>query len=750
MRRLALVLCLGAAICDSSPSLAARQAAVGPGIIALDANGVLNGVDMSVSGITGTLSVGVVGGPAMDIYTLNNPVVAGLVAISTAASSQGNVVFNSGSTVYGAIGVTQPGGPFLLNIAGGNAGTSVNFMGPVFATTLNVSGTGSVNFKSGNTNITATNFAADGTLSLSPNTTLIGALTTTVGANTGTLILGGGSVLNGAVGGAVGLKTVNVVGGSNTAGVTATITGAVDAFAFSLGTNTLNIGGALTIANIGAAGVVNTTLASASVYGNIRPLGATNLGPALRVNVTVPSTSVLTVGTIFNIVQTQAGTLQSGTNGSVITISIQDPTNPLYTFSPVPPAGTVAGLVAIRLTGIPLTVPVAPPPGVPLPPTEPIAAPVVPVLLAIVPTTDLAKVLAAINALSDPGQVVNAVAQLAPSTPDLAAALVTFEGTREFQHFYQSRLNESLCGPVDEPDHTGQPSEETPVCRLADQDDGWWVKGFGNFGTQDARQSFQAYDSRNLGVMVAYDTPIADDTRAGLGVGYAHSTIDGQAFATRIAASTYQATAYIVHEDGPWFAYGDASAAMDNYSGMRRIVFTGIDRQADARYNGNTFTGFAATGYHFLADAFTITPLASLQFSNVNLNAYTETGAGDISLAVKSQSYDFLESGLGAELARPFKREYGTYVPEIHFKWLHELINPTLRNTAAFVAPGSSFFTTPGMKPGDDTFNVGAGLTLATCACSGETWALESVYDHFWRNDGYSANQWLLKFTGRF
>ncbi|MBV5335702.1 hypothetical protein JZU48_01420, partial [bacterium] len=86
--------------------------------------------------------------------------------------------------------------------------------------------------------------------------------TTTVGANTGSLSLGGGSVLNGAVGGAVGLKNISVVGGTDTTGVSATITGAVDAYNFTLGTNTLNIGGALTIANIGPSGVINTTLGS--------------------------------------------------------------------------------------------------------------------------------------------------------------------------------------------------------------------------------------------------------------------------------------------------------------------------------------------------------------------------------------------------------------------------------------------------------------------------------------------------------
>ena len=133
-------------------------------------------------------------------------------------------------------------------------------------------------------------------------------------------------------------------------------------------------------------------------HGNIRPVGATNLGPTLHVDVAVPATAFFPVGTQFNIVQTQAGTVQSGTNGTVVVV-VNDPTNPLYTFSAVPAAGTVAGEVSIVTTGIPLLVPVAPPAGSPpvvitpptlppivvaplppavvLPPVTPIAAPVV-------------------------------------------------------------------------------------------------------------------------------------------------------------------------------------------------------------------------------------------------------------------------------------------------------------------------------------------------------------------------------------
>jgi len=751
--------------------IAQRQSAIGPGIIPLNATGVLGGVDLSGSGITGTLAVGVPGGPEMDIFTLNNPPVVGMVAVSTGASSQGNIVFNSSSNVYGAVGVTQPGGPFLLNITGGNTGTAVNFMGPVYATTLNVSGTGSVNFNSGSTNVSATNYAADGTISLAPNTIVIGALTTTAGANTGTLSLGSASVLNGAVGGAVGLKSIAVVGGSDTAGVSAGITGAVDAYSFSLGPNTLNIGGALTIANIGPAGVINTTLDSPSVYGNIKPVGAVNLGPTLAINVTVPAVAVLTVGQQFNIVQAT-----SGTNGSVLAVTVQDPTNPLYAFAPVPIAGTVAGLVAIVTTRTPLLIPivvtpplVTPPPPVVvvtpttpvvvppvvipvLPPTLPVAVPIVPVLVKLIPvvppTSDILLPVAAINNLTNPAVVINAVATLAPSTPDLIAPLVTFQGTREFDSLWISRLDDILCNGVSLPSDVDPTDGTKTYCNVNQPRSGWWAKGFGYFGNQeDHGQVFGGYNSRILGGAVGYDMPLGQDGRVGLDIGYANSKIDGARFGSTTGFDTYQATAYVREEFGALFVSGDVSVGLNDYTGTRHIAFPGFDRTAHAGYNGEEYTGLLNAGYRFYVEGFTVTPLVSLQYSRINLDSYAETGAGEIDLNVNSQTYDYLESGLGVKVARDFESEAGTFVPEGHFKWLRALNNPTLENTAAFAVAGSSTFTTPGLKTADDTLDAGVSVTLLS---NGRKWAVEAGYDYEWRSDNYSAQQGMVKFTYRF
>ena len=123
------------------------------------------GVAMTGQGAGGTLLVGTVGGAETDIFTNNslggNVINPGLLAVSTDVSSKSNIAFNSSSNVFGALGLTQPGGPFFLNLSAGNTGTVVNFDGNVFATTLNVTGMGTVNFNSGSTNVMATNFGAD-------------------------------------------------------------------------------------------------------------------------------------------------------------------------------------------------------------------------------------------------------------------------------------------------------------------------------------------------------------------------------------------------------------------------------------------------------------------------------------------------------------------------------------------------------------------------------------------------------------
>ena len=687
-----LVLVVAMAVwCTLSFADPAREGFAGPGgTKTITTLGQTGGVDLTAQG-TGSI-LNIVAG--YNVFTYNDPVgtATNPVAISTDVSSQSEIAFLGASTVYGDVGSS---GGIFEEIRGGVADTTVNFLGDIWTQRFV--------------------FTADSTISLAAGKTADGgaAITSTGGLNTGTLVLGSGSNWGGTVAAAVtGIKAINVVGGSNTAGVTAGITGAVGSNQFSLLTNTLNIGGALTITTDG---VINTTLASPSVYGQIIPTGASNLGTGLEVVVTVPSTAYIPPGTLFYVVDATSGI------GFPATVTA---TNPLYDFSIVT---DTAGDATITTDSIPMQVS---------------PDPVVPILIGLPETDDLNEVIAPINALTDPAAVINAVAQLAPSTPSLAAPLVTFQGIRQFQNLWASRLD--LCSQ-----EANQPDAN---CQGYEPRSGWWLKGFGYYGNQGARGDSTGYDSRIFGTMIAYDAPIGLDTRAGLGFGYSRSTIDGDTFDADTDFDTYRALAYIGHEHGSWFVNGSASFGWSEYSSMRHIVFPGVDRTANAEYSGQDYTAFASTGFHLSAQKFTITPIASLQYTRMHISDYTETGAGDIDLKVKSQDYDFLESGLGVKVERYFSDDLGrtSFVPEGHFNWFHELLNPDLEQTAKFTAAGSSSFTTQGPETADNLFNVGGGLSLLSCSCSATTWSLEAVYDYYWTNEDYSANQVTVRLTSRF
>ena len=702
-KRLILPL-FGTALVAWLPLAVAREVVVLPGVVG--PVGVTSGVDTQGPG---TLLVG-----NQDINTSNDP--GG--AITTDAANTASIQFNDSSTVTGFVGAT--GSTFLAISAGTNANT-VTFNGPVYATTFSVAGTGTVNFNGGFTSNTGStmDFAGDGFINVGAGRTVKAAITNTAGAGTGTLTLNNNSILDGAVGAASGLKQINVVGGN------ALITGQANAASYTLDTNTLNVAGAFAIP---VAGTINTTIFSPSLYGKIVPVGAASIGNALQVNVTV--TGPIPVGSIFNIVDAT-----SGTNGSTVTATSN---TTRYLFSAAP---TTNGLVQIVATQIPLADVVAPVGN----PTAPIIAPVVDAL-PLAPVT--APLLTAITLLPDAQQVADALAQLQPGAASLAAPQAGYRVTQQFQGLLNSHLAEaaSPCRQNDPSDERNVPNRaDGSSCQPGQKRSQLWGAAFGYAGTQDSANGYEGYSDNSDGAMLAYDIPLGSATTAGVGVRYANTALDGRSAMSHGNIKSYQAIAYLGFAPGrSWFANGSLVYGRDDYSTSRDVAFPGFSGHASADYSGHQYTASAATGYHFhVGDGrTTITPMGTLQYTRLDTPAYTEVGNDALDLHVHAQRHYFTQSGLGVKFARDLGVSDTRIIrPELHVNWLHSFSGNTMRDTAAF-ASGGPTFTTLGVTPQRNVFDVGAGLLLA----GNDTWSLETVYDYQW-NHGYRAGQAMFKFT---
>ena len=310
------------ALATWAPATSARETVALPyifGVAPGDSVGQATGVDTTGAGL---LTVN----PDINFNTLND--VGG--GITSNINDVASILFVGNSTVTGFTGTNLI--RFNAITAGANA-TSVNLNGDVFTTAFNISGTGTVNFN-GNLNLgivaASTILNGDGFINVAANQAFNTAITT-ITANTGTLTLHGGSSVIGAIGGANGLKQINVVGGN------AAVTGAVQARQFSLGINTLAITGALTT---NTAGLINTTLASNAIFGRIVTNGNSAID-AGGVTVIPTVTGALTNGTTFRIVQAP-----SGTDNAVVSVINN---NPRFTFSGLP---TTLGNVDIQLVGV--------------------------------------------------------------------------------------------------------------------------------------------------------------------------------------------------------------------------------------------------------------------------------------------------------------------------------------------------------------------------------------------------------------
>ena len=695
---------VAAAITTWAPISSARESVVLPyifGVAPGDSVGQTTGVDTTGAGL---LTVN----PNININTLND--VGG--GITSNINNVASILFTGNSTITGFTGTNTI--RFIDITAGANA-TTVNFNGDVFTTAFALSGTGIVNFN-GNVNqgivAASSNFAGDGFINIGANKLFKSAITTNT-ANTGTLTLNGGSSVIGAIGGANGLKRINVIGGN------VSVTGAIQARQFDLDTNTLTMIGALTT---NVAGIINTTFASNSVFGKIVVNGNSAINAA-GVTVIPTVTGALTNGTTYRIVEAP-----SGTNNAAVSVIYN---SPRYTFAGLP---TTLGNVDIVLTNIaPLATLVTSTGALAVSPILDINAPL---------NTDFRLIQDAIAVLPNAASINNALTQLVPGNTNLAAPWIAGQATRMFEdqlmaHFDEVQNNccDTTCD-LTKPSNVKNPQE----CKDKKQHSNWWGKAMGNAGNQDNRDGISGYEIAGAGLMLGYDVPLSDQTRIGLGGGYTNTSIEDNNSSAKTKVDSYQVTGYFDYAPQPWFVRAALTAGIDKYDSNRLISFPGINRSVNADYRGKQYTGLVTVGKHLYVNETIITPLASLQASHIKVDSFSENGGGDINLNVNKQDYDFLQSSLGVKAERVIKTSNGAVSPEIHARWFHDFSSTTMEQTASFAGGGSSF-SAQGIKQDRDSYNVGTGFTMAYCNCENNAWSVKGLYDYKWNNSDYSSHQ---------
>jgi outer membrane autotransporter protein len=238
---------------------------------------------------------------------------------------------------------------------------------------------------------------------------------------------------------------------------------------------------------------------------------------------------------------------------------------------------------------------------------------------------------------------------------------------------------------------------------------GVWFQGFGFRGEQDRRKGVDGYTADAYGFAFGADSEIGDgNIRVGAAFSYGNSNVDDQGVnrGNRLDIDSYQATLYGSRLMNGWYLNGALAAAKHDIDSKRVILGSAVDGNHDAWQ----YTARIEAGMPLNMGAATVTPVASLTYSLLDEDSYSEHGTG--ALHIGSEKTSSIRSGLGAKALIPLSSGAVSTDLELRAIWNHEFANAEQDATARFVDGGTSFRTN-GVDVARNSANLGASLKIS-------------------------------------
>jgi outer membrane autotransporter protein len=260
---------------------------------------------------------------------------------------------------------------------------------------------------------------------------------------------------------------------------------------------------------------------------------------------------------------------------------------------------------------------------------------------------------------------------------------------------------------------------------------GVFVTGSGEYvkvGDEDANAP--GYRITNGAVILGLDYRVSHNFAVGIYGGYEASranlfdngrlTMEGGnvgAFATYFYDGFYVDAA----GGGGWNSYD-----------IRRSALLG---DARGTTDGSEVNALGAIGYDWKVGCLNIGPTASVQYTNVNIDRYTETGSL-VPLEIQDQNEDSLRSTVGLRASYDIKAGSMIFRPEARAAWLHEYSDQAYPIDARLASGGGGILTAFGPIVGRDAAQIRAGVS----AQLSRAFAVYVYYDGIVGRSNYNSN----------
>ncbi|RAM48270.1 MAG: autotransporter outer membrane beta-barrel domain-containing protein [Hapalosiphonaceae cyanobacterium JJU2] len=241
--------------------------------------------------------------------------------------------------------------------------------------------------------------------------------------------------------------------------------------------------------------------------------------------------------------------------------------------------------------------------------------------------------------------------------------------------------------------------------------DSWgvFVNGDVNFGSQHSDEH-PDYDYTTGGVTAGVDYNVTDQFALGVALGVVNHETDLHQNQGDIKIDGYAVSVYSNYVQKNFYTNAVISYGNNDFDLKRQIDFD--HRRATANTDGTQFSVNINSGYIAKSGNISYGPTLGLKYDRININGYTETGAGSLNLKVDEQQAESLIVSVGAQAAVTVNTSIGFIIPNIHASYEYQFA-PTHRTIT------TELVTQPGIpmrvqtnEPDRDYFKLGAGTQI--------------------------------------
>ena len=245
---------------------------------------------------------------------------------------------------------------------------------------------------------------------------------------------------------------------------------------------------------------------------------------------------------------------------------------------------------------------------------------------------------------------------------------------------------------------------------------GLFISGDGEFSDRDPTLNEPGNDSASGGVTAGADYRITDSLVVGVAISYSAQNTDFDGGAGELDTDTLTGTLYASFAPNEtlyfdaYVGYGDL-----DYDGTRTIAFVtgGVPVAAVAASNTDgdqVIAGFGG-GADYYFGGLAVGGHAQFDYSDLDIDAYSETGGAGFAIAYGDQSIVSAQSVIGGHASYALSTSWGVLVPAARLDWVHEFENDARAIAANFVlAPGTPFTV---LTDAADSDFARLGLSLA-------------------------------------